>query len=94
MIDVQFLGQFGDDRLDLHAEFGLAALDPQRQGVIDVIGHADHVAGRSVRPVPAAHLRDRPAQPQRGQHVLSVVHDPPFALVAAVRRPPRVYPVG
>jgi len=65
-VDTQFVGQFGDDRLDLDAEFGLAALDPQRQGVIDVIGHADHLAGRSARPVPAAHLRDRPAQPQRG----------------------------
>jgi len=81
LVDVQSLGEFGDDRLDLDAELTPAALNLQRQRVIDAIGHADHLAGRPVRPVPAAHLRDRPAQPQRGQHVVSVVgvgHGLPF----------------
>jgi len=75
IVDAKFLGEFGDDGLDLDAELGPPALDPQRQRVTDLIRHAGYLAERSVQPVPAAHLGDRPAQPQRGQHVVGVVHD-------------------
>lgn len=81
VIDVEFDGEFGDHRLDLDAQLGPAALDPQRQRMIDVIGHADDLAGRPVRPVPAPHLRHRPAQAQRGQHVVGIVYAVALSLV-------------
>jgi hypothetical protein len=73
ILDVQPSGQVGHDRVNLNPEFGRAALDTQRQGVINVIGHAADVSRRPAGPDPAAHLRHRPAEPQGGKHVLSVI---------------------
>jgi hypothetical protein len=99
IVNAQLLGQLGQYRLNLNPELGPAALDSQRQGMVDVIGHADNVPGRSAGPVPAAHLGDAPAKPECGQHLSSVIHhvrllrkrdhieSSPFGEFLSLRRP-------
>ena len=80
VVDVQFLRQRGHDRLRLDAQLGLAALDAQRQGVIDVIRHLRGIARRPVRPVATAKLSEAPAEAQCAHRFVRVSwyrHDPP-----------------
>ena len=73
VIDVELFRQCRHDGLSLNPELGSGALDTQRQGVIDVIGHRRALARRSGWPVAAPHLGDRPAEAHGGQHVCVVL---------------------